>query len=38
MKLGAGTTSTVTSDLHPTGSEVLARVNVKLNGLGLFGM
>jgi outer membrane immunogenic protein len=35
---GAGATSTVTSTIHPRGSEVLARLNIKLNGLGFFGM
>ncbi len=33
-----GATQTVSTNIHPRGSEVLARLNVKLNGLGLFGM
>ncbi len=33
-----GTTSTVAASIHPKGSELLARINIKLNGLGLFGM
>jgi len=33
-----GTTSTVAANIHPRGSQLLARLNVKLNGLGLFGM
>ncbi len=36
--IGAVPVSTVAATIHPRGSEFLARLNVKLNGLGLFGM
>jgi outer membrane immunogenic protein len=35
---GAGLTSTVAVSEHLRGSEALARLNIKLNGLGFFGM